>query len=165
MPILDEHSLDFISRSPEQTRRIGIRLGGLLQPGDLVCLQGELGAGKTTLVQGMAQGWGALDAVSSPTFVLVNVYRRAGDAQFFHMDAYRIESTHEGEELDLATMLSEGPLLIEWADRIADILPPERMWIKLEHVSEEHRQMRFVAHGKRYDAIISDLNHSIFGGD
>ncbi|HSQ39009.1 MAG TPA: tRNA (adenosine(37)-N6)-threonylcarbamoyltransferase complex ATPase subunit type 1 TsaE, partial [Anaerolineales bacterium] len=112
MPILDEHSLDFISRSPEQTRRIGIRLGGLLQPGDLVCLQGELGAGKTTLVQGLAQGWGALDAVSSPTFVLVNVYRRAGDGQFFHMDAYRIESAPEGEELDLVTMLGEGPLLI-----------------------------------------------------
>src|SRR4030067_1016956 len=149
MPILDEHSLDFISRSPEQTRRIGIRLGGRLQPGDLVCLQGELGAGKTTLAQGVAQGWGALDTVTSPTFVLVNVYRRAGEAQFFHMDAYRIESAPEGEELDLVTMLGEGPLLIEWADRIAGVLPAERMWIKLEHVSEEQRQMRFTASGQR----------------
>jgi tRNA threonylcarbamoyladenosine biosynthesis protein TsaE len=163
MPILDEHSLDFISRSPEQTRRIGIRLGGLLQPGDLICLQGELGAGKTTLVQGLAQGWGALDAVSSPTFVLVNVYRRAGDGQFFHMDAYRIESAQEGEELDLTTMLGEGPLLVEWADRLKSILPRERLWVMLEHVSEEHRQMRFVARGKRYDTLMAELRQSMFG--
>ena len=163
MPILDEHSLDFISRSPEQTRRIGIRLGGLLQSGDLVCLQGELGAGKTTLVQGMAQGWGALDAASSPTFVLVNVYRRAGDGQFFHMDAYRIESAPEGEELDLDTMLDEGPLLIEWADRLQPILPRECLWVSLEHVSEEHRQMRFAARGKRYDTLVAELRQSMFG--
>ena len=91
MPILDEHTLDFVSKSPDQTRRIGMRLGALLQAGDLICLQGDLGAGKTTLVQGMAQGWGTLDSVSSPTFVLVNVYRRADETQFFHMDAYRIE--------------------------------------------------------------------------
>ena len=58
MPILDDHTLEFFSRSPEQTRRVGMRLGGLLQPGDVVCLQGSLGAGKTTLVQGLAQGWG-----------------------------------------------------------------------------------------------------------
>jgi tRNA threonylcarbamoyladenosine biosynthesis protein TsaE len=93
------------------------------------------------------------------------VYRRAGEAQFFHMDAYRIESAPEGEELDLDTMLNEGPLLIEWADRLAAILPAERMWLQLEHVSEEARQMRFTACGKRYDAMLSDLRRSIFGGD
>jgi tRNA threonylcarbamoyladenosine biosynthesis protein TsaE len=163
MPILDDHSLDFISRSPEQTRRIGIRLGGLLKSGDLLCLEGELGAGKTTLVQGIAQGWGAFDPVSSPTFVLVNVYRRAGDGNFFHMDAYRIESSSEAEELDLVTMLTEGLLLIEWADRIQEILPDERLWVKLEHVSEEHRQLRFAARGKRYDEIVSKLRRSMFG--
>ncbi|RJP47678.1 MAG: tRNA (adenosine(37)-N6)-threonylcarbamoyltransferase complex ATPase subunit type 1 TsaE [Anaerolineaceae bacterium] len=163
MPILDEHTLDFVSKSPEQTRRIGIRLGGLLQAGDLICLQGDLGAGKTTLVQGMAQGWGALDLVSSPTFVLVNVYRRADNTQFFHMDAYRVDSAPEGEELDLVTMLNAGPLLIEWAERLQKILPRENLWISLEHVSEEHRQMRVVAHGKRYDALVSELRQSMFG--
>lgn len=163
MPILDEHNLDFVSKSPEQTRRIGIRLGSLLRQGDLVCLQGELGAGKTTLVQGMAQGWGALDSVSSPTFVLVNVYRRGDAAQFFHMDAYRIASVAEGEELDLDSMLDSGPLLIEWADRIEKILPCEKLWITLEHVGEEHRQMRFEASGKRCDALLSGLRRSMFG--
>src|SRR5665648_780012 len=72
MPILDANTLEIFSRSPEQTRRIGMRLGMFLQPGDVICLQGELGAGKTTLVQGVAQGWGSLDAVSSPTFVPVS---------------------------------------------------------------------------------------------
>ncbi len=60
MPILDAHTFEFFSKSPEQTRRLGMRLGALLQPGDLICLQGDLGAGKTTLVQGVARGWGAL---------------------------------------------------------------------------------------------------------
>ena len=163
MPILDDHSLDFVSKSPEQTRRIGIRLGAALQQGDLICLQGDLGAGKTTLVQGMAQGLGALDSVSSPTFVLVNAYRRADEAQFFHMDAYRVESAPEGEELDLDSMLDAGPLLIEWAERIEKILPRECLWVTLEHVSEEHRQMRFVARGKRYDALLTNLRQSMFG--
>ncbi len=163
MPILDAHSLDFVSRSPEQTRRIGMRLGALLQSGDLVCLQGELGAGKTTLAQGMAQGWGALDSVSSPTFVLVNIYRRADQAQFFHLDAYRIESAPEGEELDLITMLDGGPLLIEWAERLKSILPRERLWVNLEHVNDEHRQLRFVARGGRYDVLVSELRQVLFG--
>ena len=76
MPILSPHSLEIISRSPEQTRRVGMRLGAMLQVGDVVGLCGELGSGKTTLVQGIGAGWGSLDAVTSPTFVLVNVYRR-----------------------------------------------------------------------------------------
>ena len=76
MPILDAHTLEFFSRSPEQTRRVGMRLGEHLEAGDFICLQGELGAGKTTLAQGLAQGWGTMDSVSSPTFILVNVYQR-----------------------------------------------------------------------------------------
>ena len=165
MPILDKHSLDFISRSPEQTRRIGMRLGGLLQPGDLICLQGNLGAGKTTFVQGMAQGWGALDSVSSPTFVLVNAYRRADGGELFHMDAYRIESAAEAEELDLIAMVGEGPLIIEWAERIENILSAERLWVEFEHVADELRDLRFRAEGKRYDEILSELRHSLFGVD
>ena len=79
------------------------------------------------------------------------------------MDAYRIESSSEAEELDLVTMLNEGILLIEWADRIQDILPDERLWVKLEHVSEEHRQLRFAARGKRYDELVAKLRKSMFG--
>jgi tRNA threonylcarbamoyladenosine biosynthesis protein TsaE len=164
MPILDSHTMDFFSRSPEQTRRIGVRLGGALQPGDIICLQGDLGAGKTTFVQGIAQGWGTRDSVSSPTFILVNVYRRADGNQLFHMDAYRLDSTPEAEELDLDTMLAQGPLIVEWPERIDGLVPPENLWVQLEHVDEEEREMKFKAHGKRYDRLLEVIRHAI-GGD
>ncbi len=165
MPILDEHTLDFFSRSPEQTRRVGMRLGALLRPGDVICLQGDLGAGKTTFVQGLAQGWGTLDAVSSPTFIIVNMYRRADGAQLHHMDAYRLDSLPEAEELDLESMLARGPLLVEWAERIRDLIPANHIWLEMEYLAEEHRKMRFTAHGRRNDALLADLRQAVFGGD
>jgi tRNA threonylcarbamoyladenosine biosynthesis protein TsaE len=165
MPILDAHALEFFSRSPDQTRRLGMRLGTLLRPGDLVCLQGELGAGKTTFVQGVAQGWGALDAVSSPTFVLVNVYRRADSSQFFHFDAYRVDSLGEAEELDMDTYLSQGPLVVEWPERVEPILPVERLWVWLEYESDEHRNMRFSARGHRYEGMLDYLRQTVYGGN
>jgi tRNA threonylcarbamoyladenosine biosynthesis protein TsaE len=165
MPILDAHTFEFFSHSPEQTRRLGMRLGVLLQPGDLICLQGDLGAGKTTLVQGLAQGWGALDAVSSPTFVLVNAYRRPDSSSMFHFDAYRVDSLGEAEELDMDTLLSQGPLVIEWPERVEPILPAERLWAWLEYESDEHRTMRFSASGKRYESLLEDLRQNIYGGN
>lgn len=165
MPILDAHTLDFFSRSPEQTRRMGMRLGAALRPGDVICLQGDLGAGKTTFVQGVAQGWGALDAVSSPTFIIVNMYRRADGAQLYHMDAYRLESLPEAEELDLDAMLARGPLLVEWPERIRGLLPSHCIWLEMEYLAEEHRKMRFKSQGKRYDTLLDDLRQAVFGGD
>jgi tRNA threonylcarbamoyladenosine biosynthesis protein TsaE len=165
MPILDLHSMDFFSRSPEQTRRIGMRLGGALQAGDVICLQGDLGAGKTTFVQGVAHGWGSLDPVSSPTFILVNDYRRADEGHLFHMDAYRLDSTPEAEELDLDGMLARGPLLIEWPERIDGLVPNERLWIRFEHVDEEEREMNFKAAGGRYDDLLELIRHAAYGGD
>ena len=157
--------MDFFSRSPEQTRSIGMRLGGALQAGDVVCLQGNLGAGKTTFVQGIAKGWGSLDSVSSPTFIIVNVYRRADQSQLFHMDAYRLDSTPEAEELDLDSMLAQGPLLIEWPERINGLVPNERLWIQLEHIDEEEREMKFKSSGKRYDGLLEIIRNAAYGGD
>jgi len=164
MPILDSHTIEFFSRSPEQTRRIGMRLGGELKTGDVICLQGNLGAGKTTFVQGLAQGWGSIDAVSSPTFILVNEYRRANGELIFHLDSYRIESLPEAEELDLESMFSEGVLIIEWPEKLNELIPADRLWINLDHVQEEQRQMRFHAHGKRYDDLLDGIRQSMFGG-
>ncbi len=164
MPILDSHTIEFFSRSPEQTRRIGMRLGGELKAGDVICLQGNLGAGKTTFVQGLAQGWGSIDSVSSPTFIIVNEYRRANGGQIFHLDAYRLDSVPEAEELDLDSMLAEGVLIIEWPEKLDGLLPNDRLWITLDHVQEEHRQMRFNARGKRYDDLLDGIRQSMFGG-
>jgi len=164
MPILDSHTIEFFSRSPEQTRRIGMRLGSELKTGDVICLQGNLGAGKTTFVQGLAQGWGSIDAVSSPTFIIVNEYRRATGGQIFHLDAYRLESMPEAEELDLDAMLSEGVVIIEWPEKLNGLIPNDRLWITLEHIQEEQRQMSFNAHGKRYDDLLDGIRQSMFGG-
>lgn len=157
--------MDLFSRSPEQTRRIGMRLGRALQAGDVICLQGDLGAGKTTFVQGIAQGWGSLDLVSSPTFIIVNVYRDADQKQLFHMDAYRLDSAHEAEELDIDSMLAQGSVLIEWPERMIRLIPRERLWIKLEYMNEEEREMKFKSHGKRYDDLLEIIRHTTFGAD
>jgi len=157
--------MDFFSRSPEQTRSIGMRLGGALQAGDVICLQGDLGAGKTTFVQGIARGWGSSDPVSSPTFIIVNVYRRADQSQLFHMDAYRLDSTAEAEELDLDSMLAQGALLIEWPERINGLVPSERLWVQLEHIDEEERELKFKSSGKRYDGLLEIIRRAAYGGD
>lgn len=157
--------MDFFSRSPEQTRRLGMRLGGALQTGDVICLQGDLGAGKTTFVQGIALGWGSLDSVSSPTFIIVNMYRRGDEALLFHMDGYRLDSTPEAEELDLDSMLAQGPLLIEWPERMAGLVPNERLWVKLEHINQEERELKFLATGKRYDDLLNVIRQAAYGGD
>lgn len=157
--------MDFFSRSPDQTRRVGMRLGKVLRTGDVICLQGELGSGKTTLVQGIAQGWGSVDSVSSPTFILVNMYRDGNQKKLFHMDAYRLDSTPEAEELDLDTMLAQGALIIEWPERMEKLIPGERLWVQLEYVDEEEREMRFKSSGKRYDELLEVIRHATYGGD
>ena len=164
MPILNPHSLEFFSRSPEQTRRLGIRLGSLLRPGDLLCLSGDLGAGKTTLVQGLAQGWGSLDSVSSPTFVLCNEYRRSDGGLLYHLDAYRLATVQEAVDLDLDYMIEDGAMVVEWAERIQSVLPPERLWLKLRYIAEEQRAMVFLPEGKRYEKIVAAFRHQSFGG-
>lgn len=153
--------MKIISRHPDQTRRLGERLGVLLMIGDVICLQGELGAGKTTLVQGIARGWGSVDTVSSPTFILVNVYRRADGSQLFHMDAYRLNSTPEAEELDLDSMLAQGALIVEWPERMKEIVPMERLWIQFDHAGEDVRELKFDAHGKRYDELLGIIRGGV----
>jgi tRNA threonylcarbamoyladenosine biosynthesis protein TsaE len=157
-------ALEITTHNPEFTRQLGARLGAALQPGDVLCLQGDLGAGKTTFVQGVAHGWGSLDLVSSPTFILVNEYRRDDDAKLFHMDAYRLDSPAEAEQLDLDSMLADGALLIEWPERMDGLIPDERLWINIEHVDEEEREMKFNARGKRYDELLGVIRHA-FGGN
>jgi tRNA threonylcarbamoyladenosine biosynthesis protein TsaE len=163
MPILDAQSIEFISRNPGQTRRAGMRLGSLLQTGDVVCLSGDLGAGKTTLVQGICAGWGSLDQATSPTFVLVNVYRRPDDRQLFHLDAYRLSDAADAIDLDIDDLVEKGPLVIEWADRIRTGLPNEHLWIALAWVDIEQRDLMVSAHGLRYQSLLAEFRKQVFG--
>jgi tRNA threonylcarbamoyladenosine biosynthesis protein TsaE len=164
MPILDARTLEFFSRSAEQTRRLGMRLGSLLEKGDVVWLQGELGAGKTTMVQGIAQGWGSLDPVTSPTFVIVNMYRRPDQINLYHLDAYRLENASEAEDLDMELMLEQGAMVVEWPERIAAALPPACLKINMRWIADEHRGLVFTPQGERYDGLIGDFRRRVMGG-
>ena len=164
MPILDARALEFFSRSPEQTRRLGMRLGSMLCTGDVICLSGELGAGKTTFVQGLAQGWGSLDGVTSPTFVLVNFYRKPDGEGLYHLDAYRLQNAAEAEDLDITMMLENGPLVIEWPDRIEGVIPKERLTIKMSWVADEQRALVFLPEGSRYEQMLAEFRRRAIGG-
>ncbi|MGQ0600395.1 MAG: tRNA (adenosine(37)-N6)-threonylcarbamoyltransferase complex ATPase subunit type 1 TsaE [Anaerolineales bacterium] len=164
MPILDQRALDFISHAPEQTVRLGMRLGELLAPGDVLCLRGELGSGKTTLVTGVARGWGALEPATSPTFVLVNEYRRADDRRMYHFDCYRLSSGAEALALGFDDLLStEGVMVIEWPEHIVEVLPSERLTIALRWVDDEKRGFRLDAAGGRYETLLKDFRRATFG--
>ena len=161
-PILRPNALEFFSNSAAQTRRAGMRLGEMLRTGDLIGLTGDLGAGKTTLTQGIAAGWGSPDQVSSPTFVLVNVYRKPNRDSLYHLDAYRLSGPAEADDLDLDTMLATGPMIIEWADRIEPALPDEHLLIACSWVSDERRAMVFSAHGSRYQKMLDTFRQRVY---
>lgn len=165
MAILDERTLDFISNSPEQTLRLGVRLGELLQVGDLLCLSGELGTGKTALAQGIGRGWGAARRVTSPSFTLVNEYPRMRDGRIlYHIDCYRLESPAEIVTAGLQDVLEDGgATMIEWPERIAALLPAERLWIDLRHISDTRRGLRIKASGQRAEELLKSFRQSAFG--
>lgn len=166
MPILNEHTLDFISHSPAQTRRFGVRLGILLQPGDIVCMEGELGTGKTCLAQGIGQGMGIVEPITSPTFTLVAEHRPPPPTPIlYHIDLYRLnEAVDEALAFGLADyLLGDGVCVIEWADRIETVLPAERLWIALRHLDESKRSMLIRATGARYDDLLRGFRQSAFG--
>lgn len=141
-----------------------MRMGTLLKPSDVLCLEGDLGTGKTTFVQGLAQGWGSVDAVTSPTFLLVNQYRRPDGKLMHHMDAYRIVSIPEALDLDIDEMLTGGILVVEWADRILKALPEENLFISFSWVNDEQRNMVFIPRGDRNKKMLDDFKRLAFGG-
>lgn len=165
MPILDEWTLDFTSSSPEQTVRLGVRLGELLKPRDLLGLSGDLGSGKTTFARGVGRGWGAGSRVTSPTFTLVNHYPRQHDGcTLYHIDCYRLESEGDIVTAGLEDIFeTDGAFMIEWPERIERWLPPDRLWIELAYQTETRRHMRFTASGARARQLLEAFKRSAFG--
>jgi len=146
-----------ILRSPEQTRSLGRRLGALLRAGDFVALVGELGAGKTLLVRGAAEGAGVADAASSPTFALVNLYR-GGRVALQHLDLYRLAGPAELFALGFEDLLAEpAATLCEWADRAGAALPEDRLEILLEPTGPNERRATLRAHGTRAKELLDAL--------
>lgn len=165
-PILTEHSLDIITHSPTQTFKVGERLGRLLQPGDVVCLQGELGSGKTCLTQGIGAGLNMPGPISSPTFVFINEYRPLQPGPYlYHIDLYRVEDPLEAIALGLEDYIyGDGITVIEWAERAKDIMPRERLWITLAFLDHNKRSLLFEAIGERYLRVLASLRVELYPG-
>lgn len=130
-----------ITEGPEETVALGVELAQGLQEGDVVALAGELGVGKTTLVQGIARGLFVTENVSSASFVLARTYR--GKIPLHHLDAYRIESPQELFEVGLDRYLppEEGVTVVEWADKIRAFIPREALWVTIEFLDGDRRRI------------------------
>jgi tRNA threonylcarbamoyladenosine biosynthesis protein TsaE len=165
MAILDEKTLDFISTDVAQTERLGVRLGELLKPGDVICLAGPLGAGKTVFARGIGRGWGSAIRVTSPTFILVQEYPRYRDGRIlYHVDCYRLASEGDIVTTGLEDILSsDGATMIEWPEKVEAWLPEDRFWIALRHLSETRRGLRITASGERSAELLKDFKRSAFG--
>lgn len=162
VPVFESRVLNLVTHNPAQTRQFGARIGRAIRAGDVICLSGELGAGKTTLASGIGEGWGAREAVNSPTFVFVNEYSRAAGGKLYHVDAYRLRDATDAESIALPELLNEvsegkSALLIEWPERVADQLPRERLWIDLVWVEESARRIQVTANGARHEVLIESI--------
>ena len=165
MPILDPTTVEFLSGSPAQTVRIGERLGKLLNGGEVIGLEGQLGAGKTCFAQGLGRGWGATADLTSPTFTLIHELRRTADRQrLYHVDLYRLESERDAWLLGLSDLMdSTASVLIEWPERALSLLPPDRLWITLALVDDTRRRLTFTPSGAQHQALLAALKRDAFG--
>ena len=136
-------SSELVITTPEQMRALGERLAGMLRAGDLVVLSGDLGAGKTTLVQGIGAGLGVRAPVVSPTFVIARVHRD-GRLPLVHVDAYRLGSVEEVDDLDLDADLDEAVTVVEWGEGLVERLATDRLELVIGRSADEHDETRHV---------------------
>jgi tRNA threonylcarbamoyladenosine biosynthesis protein TsaE len=147
-----------ISHGPEETEELGKRLGQLLAPGDFIALRGELGAGKTRFVNGVARGLGIPPTVpiTSPTFTLLNIYE--GRLPLYHFDLYRLAGDDDVVDLGFADYFADqGVSLVEWSERLSTELPPERLDITFCYVDENIRRIEISPCGERFRARFGQL--------
>ena len=145
--------MELLSPSPEETRTFASRLATVAEPGDVVCLWGELGAGKTVFAKGFGAGLGVDATISSPSFVLMGEY--AGRLPMFHIDLYRLSSAREVVDAGLLDdRQAAGVVLIEWPDRLGEALPPERLDVHIDGGADEPRSLRLTARGRLADRYL-----------
>lgn len=137
-----------------ETRQVAAQLAVLLKPGDVVTLEGELGAGKTTFTKGLANGLGVKRNVSSPTFTIIKEYQ--GELPLYHMDVYRLENSEEDIGFD-EYFNGDGICVVEWAQFISEFLPEERLEIEIQYAGEESRTIQFKAYGTHFEGILREL--------
>lgn len=145
----------FVSKSIDDTIAFAENLESEKFPGMVICLNGELGTGKTVFVKGFAKALGIKDNITSPTFNIIKEYY-SGEAPLYHMDVYRLEVSHNNFIFD-DYFDGEGISIIEWAEIIADVLPDERLEINFKFVDENTRVLNIKTYGKKYDDLINSV--------
>jgi len=142
------------TESMEDTMRLGEKLALLLKKGDVITLEGELGAGKTTFTKGIAKGLGVVQSLSSPTFTIIKEYK--GTLPLYHMDAYRLE--HSEEDLGFDEYFhGNGVSVVEWAQFILEFLPNERLDVRIEYLNEHQRLFTLSPRGKHFENVAEEL--------
>lgn len=144
------------SKSPDETRALGERLGRALHAGDVLLLSGELGAGKTLFVQGLARGLGFEGPVSSKSFVIMGEY--AGREKLYHADLYRLDDPEQVQDLALNEMTSDGVLAVEWPERAGGVLPDDAaLHLRFEVTGEDTRRLHIEPRGERATTLAAAL--------
>lgn len=141
------------SRSIEDTMELAENIESEKFPGMIICLDGELGSGKTVFVKGFAKSLGIEENITSPTFNIVKEYQ-IGEMPLYHMDVYRLENTDESIAFN-DYFTSNGISIIEWSELIEDILPDERLDIKIRVIDEDTRIIKLTPHGQKYEDLIN----------
>lgn len=148
--------IKIITKTPQELEYLGKRMAQLMIPGDFLALDGDLGAGKTLFTQGMAQGLGVTEDISSPTFTIIHEYE-SGRLPLYHMDVYRLKYPEEMYDLGYEEYFyGEGVTVVEWAQIIESLLPDEYLGIEIK-VIHEGRELCFTPHGARYEHLIEEL--------
>ncbi len=152
--------VEVVSHSPDETRAIGQALGAHAQPGDVFLLVGDLGAGKTTLAQGIAWGLGVTEYARSPTFVLVSQYQ--GRLTLYHIDLYRLDRVEEVIDLGLEEYLyGDGLCVVEWAEKALEVFPAEHLLVRIQYLGETERRLTLTASHPRYDAALRAVQDAV----
>jgi tRNA threonylcarbamoyladenosine biosynthesis protein TsaE len=155
--------VQLVTASPEDTRRLGARLAAVARPGDLLCLWGDLGAGKTVFAKGFGAGLGVEATILSPSFVLMGEY--AGRLPLFHIDLYRLASAEEALEGGLLDDRQvSGVVLVEWPDRLGAAIPPSRLDVHIDGGADEPRHVRIEAHGPEHQRYLGAVVEATSAG-
>lgn len=145
---------ELITKSDDETKEVAYKLAQLLQSGNVVTLEGDLGAGKTTFTKGIAKGLDIESVISSPTFTIVKEYK--GKLPLYHMDVYRLEFSDEDIGF-LEYFHGDGISVVEWAQFIEDYLPEERLVISIKYLENDSRKLIFKPIGTYYNEILQQL--------
>lgn len=151
--------LSFVSYSPDETERFGERLGLLLRPGSFLALRGGLGGGKTCFTRGVVKSLAPVSAhmVASPTFAIMNSYQ--GKVPVYHFDFYRLSGDDDIAELGFEEFFyGNGVCIVEWSERISDLMPPDHLVVTFNFLDEQQRSIRITATGPESEIIISNLS-------